>query len=212
MPMLRERGGTWTPSAGADTTRPPILTRPAVGCSRPAMQRSVVVLPQPEGPSSTTISPAGTWKLTPSTAGRPMANCLRRSRTSREADMRASEPFRIELSASLPVTVNLVPILDPGCVQFYVLIKVWQPDLHHLRIKTFWIDRRLPQRGKVSKLLDHEGLAFRRQAPVEEQLRCVGVLRRRRHAAGIRIDRRAFGRKEDLERGAIPLLGIDDVV
>ncbi len=60
MPMLRKRGGTWTPSSGADINRPPMLTRPAVGCSRPAMQRSVVVLPQPEGPSNTTISPAGT--------------------------------------------------------------------------------------------------------------------------------------------------------
>src|SRR5262245_40572800 len=203
MPMLRDRGGTWTPSAGDDTTRPPILTRPVDGCSRPATQRSVVVLPQPDGPSSTTISPAWTGKLTPSTAGRPVANCLRRSRTSREADTRASEPFRIELSALLPVAVNLVPILDPRRVQFYVLVKVRQPDLDHLRIETFRIERRLPQRGKVSKLLDHEGLAFRRQTPVEKQLRRVGVLRRRRHAAGIRIDRRAFGRKEDLERGAV---------
>src|SRR5437588_1460110 len=160
MPSSRCRGATAMPRAGSDTTRPAMLMAPPVGCSSPAMQRSVVVLPQPEGPSSTTISPAGTWKLTPSTAGRPMANCLRRSRTSREADMRASEPFRIELSASLPVTVNLVPILDPGCVQFYVLIKVRQPHLDHLRIETFRIDRRLPQRGKISKLLDHEGLAF----------------------------------------------------
>ena len=79
MPMLRRRGGTSTPRSGADTTRPPIAMRPAVGCSRPATQRSVVVLPQPEGPSSTTISPAGTSKLTSSTAGRPVPNFLRRS-------------------------------------------------------------------------------------------------------------------------------------
>ena len=58
MPILRSRAGTCTPSAGAETSRPPMLMRPAVGCSRPATQRSVVVLPQPEGPSSTTISPA----------------------------------------------------------------------------------------------------------------------------------------------------------
>ena len=60
---------TWLDRADRDTltvhprddiTRPPLLTRPADGCSRPAMQRRVVVLPQPEGPSSTTISPAGT--------------------------------------------------------------------------------------------------------------------------------------------------------
>ena len=64
-----------------------MLMVPAVGCSRPATQRKVVVLPQPEGPSSTTISPAGTAKLTPSTAGRPIVNCLRRSVTSRVAVM-----------------------------------------------------------------------------------------------------------------------------
>ena len=40
------------------------------------MQRSVVVLPQPDGPSRTTISPAATRKLTSSTAGRPPENSL----------------------------------------------------------------------------------------------------------------------------------------
>ena len=60
MPILRKRADTCTPSAGADMMRPPMLMRPAEACSSPAMQRSVVVLPQPEGPSNTTISPAGT--------------------------------------------------------------------------------------------------------------------------------------------------------
>src|SRR5216683_5149827 len=90
MPIWRRRGGTATPFAGAETSRPPMLISPAVRCSRPATQRSVVVLPQPEGPSSTTISPLGTWKLTPSTAGRPAENSLRSSRTSRAADIRRS--------------------------------------------------------------------------------------------------------------------------
>src|SRR3984893_13826320 len=89
MPIWRRRGGTAPPSAGAETNRPPMLISPAVGCSRPATQRSVVVLPQPEGPSSTTISPLGTWKLTPSTAGRPAENSLRNSRTSRADDIHA---------------------------------------------------------------------------------------------------------------------------
>src|SRR5258708_7065214 len=35
-------------------------TSPAVGCSSPAMQRSAVVLPHPEGPSSTSSSPSRT--------------------------------------------------------------------------------------------------------------------------------------------------------
>jgi hypothetical protein len=57
MPILRSRGGSRRPCSGAETTLPPMLMVPEVGCSRPATQRSVVVLPQPEGPSSTTTSP-----------------------------------------------------------------------------------------------------------------------------------------------------------
>ena len=36
---------------------PPTLTLPALGVSRPAMQRSSVLLPQPLGPSTLTNSP-----------------------------------------------------------------------------------------------------------------------------------------------------------
>src|ERR1041384_3447287 len=109
MPMLRARGGPGTPPSGAATSSPPIEIDPPVGCSSPAMQRKVVVLPQPDGPSSTTISPAATRKLTSSTAGRPTENCLRRCATISSADMHASW--------SLPVPVNLVPLLDPAAVQ-----------------------------------------------------------------------------------------------
>src|SRR3954466_15590802 len=87
MPRSRDRGGTKMPRSGDDTTRPAMLISPEVGCSSPATQRKVVVLPQPEGPSSTTISPAGTAKLTPSTAGRPIPNCFRKPVTSRVADI-----------------------------------------------------------------------------------------------------------------------------
>src|SRR5258708_2145414 len=180
MPMPRRRGGSLMPSAGADTVLPSMLIAPADGFSRPAMQRSVVVLPQPEGPSNTTISPAGTGKLTPSTAGRPAANCLRRSRTSSDADMRASDTMvaRMQLNARLlPVAVGLVPLFDPGCVQLHVLIEVRQPGLDHLGIETLRIDRRLPERGEVSELLDHEGLPFLRQAPVPQQRPSLRALR-----------------------------------
>jgi hypothetical protein len=36
------------------TSRPPIRTSPSLASSSPAMRRRVVVLPQPEGPSSVT--------------------------------------------------------------------------------------------------------------------------------------------------------------
>src|ERR1700761_7279536 len=109
MPSSRERGGTRMPRPGDDTIFPPIEISPPVGCSRPATQRKVVVLPQPEGPSSTTISPAGTLKLTPSIAGRPIANCLRRLVTSSVAVMMSPNLSTLHL---LPIVEGLVPIGD----------------------------------------------------------------------------------------------------
>src|SRR5215510_2219802 len=51
------------------TTLPPIRRSPLVCCSRPQMMRRNVVLPQPEGPSSTMNSPFGTLSEMPLTAG-----------------------------------------------------------------------------------------------------------------------------------------------
>src|SRR6516165_2761852 len=144
--MLRSRGGNMMPCAGDDTTRPDMLMVPAVGSSRPATQRKVVVLPQPDGPSRTTISPAGTAKLTPSMAGRPTANCLRRSVTSSVAVM-TLHPQRKQ---SLPVTEDLVPISDPIGVQLHILVHVRIPDLDHLGIEPFRIDRRDLQRRQIA--------------------------------------------------------------
>src|SRR4051794_35839886 len=121
MPILRARGGTCTPRSGAATSSPPIEIMPAVGCSRPAMQRSVVVFPQPEGPSSTTISPAAMRKLTSSTAGRPTANCLRRCETISSADIHEFQ--------SLPVPVNLVPLFDPLHIQRLEFLELRHPHL-----------------------------------------------------------------------------------
>src|SRR3954453_16107313 len=47
-------------------SRPSRVTRPASGRSNPATIRSRVVLPQPDGPSSETSSPAATARSTPS--------------------------------------------------------------------------------------------------------------------------------------------------
>ena len=56
--------------AGGDVDHCAVADRDAsaVGLSRPATQRSVVVLPQPDGPSSVTISPGPTSKSMPATA------------------------------------------------------------------------------------------------------------------------------------------------
>src|SRR5947208_14945787 len=133
MPMSRSRGGSRMPCAGEETTRPAMLIVPLVGCSSPAMQRKVVVLPQPDGPSRTTISPAGTAKLTPSIAGRPIENCLRRSVTSRVAVIGSIISL---MRRSLPVAVGLVPLGHPGRVQLHILIELGKPDLDRLGVKT----------------------------------------------------------------------------
>src|ERR1700722_8154833 len=138
MPRSRRRGGTRMPRSGDDTTCPAMLISPEVGCSSPATQRKVVVLPQPDGPSNTTISPAGTAKLTPSIAGRPIENCLRRSMTSRVAVMIAA----LRAPRSLPIPKSLVPIRDPVGVQFHILIEIRVPHLDDLGIEAFGIDRR----------------------------------------------------------------------
>src|SRR5881628_1053488 len=145
MPILRSRGGTCTPCSGAATSSPPIEIDPPVGCSRPAMQRSVVVLPQPDGPSSTTISPAAMRKLTSSTAGRPTANCLRRCETISSADIHEFQ--------SLPVPVNLVPLFDPLHVQRLELLELRHPHLR-LLAETCRQQRRDFQRCEIAVLLD----------------------------------------------------------
>src|ERR1700744_5986650 len=140
MPRLRVRGGARMPRDGEDTTLPPIAISPPVGCSSPATKRKVLVLPQPDGPRSTTISPAGTAKLTPSTAGRPIANCLRRSLTSSAAVM-----MSFPCLPSLPVTEGLVPVGDPLVMQLHVFVELRIPEFDNLGIEAFGIGRRLFQ-------------------------------------------------------------------
>src|SRR5919197_3862549 len=71
MAMRRARGGR------SFTTLPPMSTLPSVGRSRPAIRRSKVVLPEPDGPSSTRYSPSLVRRSTPSTAGLSPTKTLR---------------------------------------------------------------------------------------------------------------------------------------
>ena len=61
MPSPRSLAGTFTllSTAGpaANSTLPPTGRRPSPAVSRPAIERSVVVLPQPDGPSRVNSSP-----------------------------------------------------------------------------------------------------------------------------------------------------------
>jgi hypothetical protein len=60
---------TWRLCGGTpDMSVPSSMILPAVGCSKPAISRSVVVLPQPEGPSREKNSPLSTVRSMSSTA------------------------------------------------------------------------------------------------------------------------------------------------
>src|SRR6185295_10883615 len=200
MPMLRNRGGTCTPRSGAATSSPPIEMVPSVGCSRPATQRKVVVLPQPDGPSSTTISPASTRKLTSSTAGRPTANCLRRCETISSADIQL-----------LPVPVNLVPLFNPLPVERLELREFRNPYLRVLA-ESRRQQRRHLERSHIAVLLDAEGLPLLRKLPFEIEPRRIRILRGLGNARAIRHDRHTFWREERFHRRAVAFLWIDDVV
>ena len=60
MPKPRRFGGTNRPRDPLKTTTSLTLIWPDLGRSRPAMERSVVVLPQPLGPSRVKKCPSGT--------------------------------------------------------------------------------------------------------------------------------------------------------
>src|SRR3990170_4111618 len=82
MPISLFSVGTNPRCPGEFTIRPPISISPLSGRSNPATQRSVVVLPQPLGPSKTQNSPSPTSRLIPRSAStRPCwaVNDFRRS-------------------------------------------------------------------------------------------------------------------------------------
>src|SRR5215475_12706194 len=88
-------------------SRPPQRMRPSVAPSKPAIMRSVLVLPQPEEPSNPTISPSptarSTWS-TASTGARPRGRyTLVSFSRRRSAMMRASGRRGGETPPALPV-------------------------------------------------------------------------------------------------------------
>src|SRR3981189_475744 len=84
MDSPRRSAGTFRRVEDANTGLAPIRISPDGGRPSPAIARSVVVLPQPEGPSRVRCSPAPTVNVTPRTATTPPYRTTR-SRTSIDA-------------------------------------------------------------------------------------------------------------------------------
>src|SRR2546423_10282381 len=97
----------------------PMWIEPAVGFSKPAIMRSVVVLPQPDGPSSETNSPGAIVRSSGPTAC-VTPKCLVRPVTEIEAmEKRSAHDFSIHpLEIFVRVLVHLLVIkrLDLGGV------------------------------------------------------------------------------------------------
>src|SRR3954470_5957610 len=74
------------------TTRPPMRISPSVSSSRPAVRRRTVVLPEPDGPTSTSSSPSSISRSTPSTATAPPGKTLV---TPWSVTSAISAPFRV---------------------------------------------------------------------------------------------------------------------
>src|ERR1700759_221971 len=88
MPRRSSTGST--PSV----SRPSIKILPELGRTSRLIIRSVVVLPQPDGPSSTQVSPALTSSVTPSTAVTVPRGSLRSLLCNRHVSFRDGDLFR----------------------------------------------------------------------------------------------------------------------
>src|ERR1043166_6711418 len=74
---------------------------------------------------------------------------------------RGALPRRCGTRTSLPISVGLVPFLDPAVAQADVLLEVRRPGLDHLRVVARRIERRVLQRRQVAELLDLHRLPFK---------------------------------------------------
>src|SRR5438105_2620304 len=93
------------------TSSLPTYTRPSSGCSKPAIIRSVVVLPQPDGPSSVSSSPGSTSRLTSLTAANAL--CPARVKRFETCSSRSRAPIAIALATEecpgLPEAAGVQP-------------------------------------------------------------------------------------------------------
>ena len=117
------------------TVRLPIRIRPEVGRSSPARQRKQVVLPQPLGPMSTSISDAATWSERVFNAATPPKVLLRFSiRTEALRDVVSRVPCvtlgGAELIACVqPITRLIILSTSASVANFFSLINSRRLDV-----------------------------------------------------------------------------------
>src|SRR6184192_3269518 len=186
MPTPRRRGGT------SLTTRSPNRISPASGRSKPAIMRSVVVLPQPEPPTSETSSPGWMSRESPSTATAPPKRFVRRSRPIRTLPRVLLEPALHE-----PVLVLRIP-------------RLFEVDVDQVHLGEF----RAAQGDVPTGHLGAPPLGVRRHRrrgdrPVEEAPRVLRILGALHERIALEGPRNPVRRIDHVDPGALLLRHLD---
>src|SRR3989442_15941304 len=173
MPKSRLEGGR------AEMSRPACSMRPLVWMSSPAIARSSVVLPHPDGPRKQTNSPS--WISSEMSARAVNApNCLVRRSMRRYALTSASSPSRCARPLLLGLGLRAVALLPLGedlrAVQRRPLEVVLDHVLQHVAGDELERLRHLDDgHHRVSLVVELHGLLAHR--PVDERLGRLEVLR-----------------------------------
>src|SRR5438105_3205691 len=90
------------------TSRSPMKIAPASTSSSPASIRSAVVLPEPDGPTSTMNSPSSTWRSSASTAGTSVLGYMRDACSKRTSANTGLQEFTARAFVRLGTRAQLV--------------------------------------------------------------------------------------------------------
>src|SRR6266404_9197053 len=119
--MLRCSGGSVR--AAEDTTLSPTAISPAVGSTKPAIRRNVVVLPQPEGPSRQTSSPCSMRSDTSSTTADLSYRLVRfRSSTDATQSLLTHSPAGSSAGSASPAGEHGRALLHEGAAAFRIVV------------------------------------------------------------------------------------------
>ena len=109
--IISRRNGLISTRESLVMSRPSKTIRPSVASSSRMMQRAIVDLPQPDSPTTPSVSPCLTLKLTPSTAftaaicfwkmmPRVTGKCFFRFSTTRRSDPSCSAAYAVSCGAT----------------------------------------------------------------------------------------------------------------
>src|SRR6266566_2001938 len=157
MPRPRRLGRTFRRSALSSAIEP------AVGSTNPAIICNVVVLPQPDGPSSATNSPRSTENDRRSTANSLSNRLVSRSRTRKAMRSRSAFDFPVPASGPLvTMPIDRIPI---------EIDELFGALAHRRYRYVLWVDLGVPVDRSVAVFFRQHDLQIGRQHRLDERLR-----------------------------------------